>query len=40
MKEKNLPGDNSLKSLEELTEEINQIIKELEKEKKSRKFFR
>ena len=33
MKEKNLPGDNSLKSLEELTEEINQIIKELEKEK-------
>ena len=33
MKEKILPGDNNLKSLEELTEEINQIIKELEKEK-------
>ena len=33
MKEKNLPGDNSLKSLEELTEEINKTIKELEKEK-------
>ena len=33
MKEKNLPDDNSLKSLEELTEEINKTIKELEKEK-------
>ena len=33
MKEKNLPGDNNLKSLEQLLNEVNQIIKQLEKEK-------
>ena len=33
MKEKNLPGDNNLKSLEELLKEVNQIIEQLEKEK-------
>ena len=33
MKEKNLPGDNNLKSLEQLLREVNQIIKQLEKEK-------
>ena len=33
MKEKNLPGDNNLKSLEQLLKEVNQIIKQLEKEK-------
>ena len=33
MKEKNLPDDNNLKSLEELLKEVNQIIEQLEKEK-------
>ena len=33
MKEKNLPDDNNLKSLEQLLNEVNQIIKQLEKEK-------
>ena len=33
MKEKNLLGDNNLKSLEDLTKEINEIIKKLENEK-------
>ena len=33
MKEKNLPDDNSLKSIEDLTEEANKIIDNLEKEK-------
>ena len=33
MKEKNLPDDNNLKSLEDLTKEINEIIKKLENEK-------
>ena len=33
MKEKNLPDDNYLKSLEELLKEVNQIIEQLEKEK-------
>ena len=33
MKEKNLPDDNSSKSIEELTEEANKIIDNLEKEK-------
>ena len=33
MKEKNLPDDNNLKSLEQLLKEVNQIIKQLEKEK-------
>ena len=33
MKEKNLPGDNNLKSLEQLLKEVNQIIEQLEKEK-------
>ena len=33
MKEKNLLADNHSKSLEELTKEINEIIKKLENEK-------
>ena len=33
MKEKNLPDDNNLKSLEKLLKEVNQIIEQLEKEK-------
>ena len=33
MKEKNLPDDNNLKSLEDLTKEINEIIQKLENEK-------
>tara|TARA_Y100000748_G_scaffold273952_1_gene248750 strand:+ start:254 stop:490 length:237 start_codon:yes stop_codon:yes gene_type:complete len=33
MKEKILPDDNSLKSIEDLTEEANKIIDNLEKEK-------
>ena len=33
MKEKNLPDDNNLKSLEELLKEVTQIIEQLEKEK-------
>ena len=33
MKEKNLPDDNNLRSLEQLLKEVNQIIKQLEKEK-------
>ena len=33
MKDKNLPDYNSSKSLEELTEEVNSIIDELEKQK-------
>jgi len=33
MKDKNLPDDNNLKSLEELTKEANQIIEKLEDEK-------
>ena len=33
MKEKNLPKNNNLKSLDELTNEANQIIENLEKEK-------
>ena len=33
MKEKNLPNNNNLKSLDELTNEVNQIIENLEKEK-------
>ena len=33
MKDKILPDDNNLKSLEELTNEANQIIKKLEAEK-------
>ena len=32
MKEKNLPDDNNSKSLEELTQEVNSIIEELEKQ--------
>ena len=32
MKEKNFPDDNSSKSIEELTEEVNNIINQLEKE--------
>ena len=31
MKEKNLPDDNNSKSLEELTQEVNNIIEALEK---------
>jgi len=31
--EKNFPNNNSLKSLDELTNEVNQIIENLEKEK-------
>ena len=33
MKEKNLPDDNDSKSLEKLTQEINNIIEKLEKQK-------
>jgi len=33
MKDKNLPLDNNLSSLEELTIEVNNIIESLEKEK-------
>ena len=33
MKEKNLPDYNNSKSLEELTKEVNSIIKKLEKQK-------
>ena len=33
MKEKNFPNNNNLKSLEELTNEVNEIIENLEKEK-------
>ena len=33
MKEKNLLGDNNPKSLEDLTKEINEIVKKLENEK-------
>ena len=32
MKEKNLPDDNNSKSLEKLTQEINNIIEKLEKQ--------
>ena len=33
MKEKNFPNNNNMKSLEELTNEVNQIVENLEKEK-------
>ena len=33
MKEKNLPDDNDLKSLEDLLKEVNAIIEQLEQEK-------
>ena len=33
MKDKNLPDDNNSKSLEELTQEVNSIIVELERQK-------
>ena len=33
MKDKNLPDDNNFKSLEELTQEANNIVQELEKQK-------
>ena len=33
MKEKNIPNNNNLESLDELTKEVNQIIESLEKEK-------
>ena len=33
MKDKNLPDDNNSNSLEELTQEVNSIIEELEKQK-------
>ena len=33
MKEKNFPNNNNLKSLDELTKEVNEIIENLEKEK-------
>tara|TARA_B110001452_G_scaffold252159_1_gene241823 strand:+ start:401 stop:646 length:246 start_codon:yes stop_codon:yes gene_type:complete len=33
MKDKNLPPDNNTQSLEELTQEVNNIIDSLEKEK-------
>ena len=33
MKEKNFPNNNNLKSLDELTNEANEIIENLEKEK-------
>ena len=33
MKEKNFPNNNNLKTLDELTNEVNEIIENLEKEK-------
>ena len=33
MKEKNLPDDNDSKSLEELTQEVNNIVEQLEQKK-------
>jgi exonuclease VII small subunit len=33
MKDKNLPPDNNIQSLEELTKEVNDIVDSLEKEK-------
>ena len=33
MKEKNFPNNNDVQSLDELTNEVNQIIENLEKEK-------
>ena len=33
MKDKNFPNNNNVKSLEELTSEVNEIIENLEKEK-------
>jgi len=33
MKVKNLPDDNDSKSVEELTQEVNNIVKQLEQEK-------
>ena len=33
MKEKNFPNNNNIKTLDELTNEVNQIIENLEKEK-------
>ena len=33
MKDKNLPDDNNSQTLDELTEDINRIIEQLEKEK-------
>ena len=33
MKEKNFPNNNNIESIDELTEEINRIIENLEKEK-------
>ena len=33
MKDKNLPDDNNSKSLKELTQEVNSIIEELERQK-------
>ena len=32
MKEKNFPDDNNFKSIEELTQEVNNIIEQLEKQ--------
>ena len=33
MKEKNLPDDNNIKSLEDLVKEVNEITEQLEREK-------
>ena len=33
MKEKNLPDDNDIKSLEDLLKEVEEVIEQLEKEK-------
>ena len=33
MKEKNLPDDNNIKSLEDLLKEVEEVIEQLEKEK-------
>ena len=38
MKDKNLPDDIKSKSLSELTQEINSIIEQLEKEKNLEKY--
>ena len=37
MKEKNFPDDNNYKSIEELTQEVNSIIEQLEKQEDLKK---
>ena len=39
MKEKNLPDDNDSKTLEKLTQEINNIIEKLEKQEDLKNYY-